>query len=686
MVPISPVTDDVPVTDTDNEELYDFLAAVAQIEWLLQQACHARQREGEADPVSALLAQEPGGEAPLAPRWACRYANWAERIPAFDMAATGRMARLVQRFGLTDFELAVIILGCLCRFEPHYGKVLSLLQSGGHTQPGAEFALWLCCPGQFLRNAQRACFLADAPLVRYGLLEWLVGYKEERLYQTSEMIYHWLLGFDSLPAALQDRMAWLPANDDRELVLETTALLHCWHQERDCFPALLELRVAAGMSGEQAAALVARRMGMRALLLKPEVLDNATERTALLNQAIGAALLYSALLVLPEIPPRSSEESSSPTWACLGPLLATHPLPVCALVSSSSPITPLPQLSRWVVPVTMPVAAQRLTFLQQRLDAYPHAPMDLHPLVQRVVLPPAEFASAVLEAALLQRQRGGSQIEQCDLQQALVRRGRQNFTHLAQRISPLRTLEDVVIGDDLQAQLAEILCAIRQRENTLAQGFARKLGGEMGISALFHGDPGTGKTLVAEALANQLGVDLIRVNLSTVINKYIGETEKNLAQIFDLAAHDAGLLFFDEADALFGKRSEVKDAKDRHANIEIAYLLQRFEQHPGLVVLATNHRSHLDDAFSRRFTFIVRFSYPDAALREKMWRQAWPSGIKLAADLDFAQLAQTPLTGANIRNIALLAAWLAADAGCITSAHIQHALLRELSKIGRRPG
>lgn len=168
-----------------------------------------------------------------------------------------------------------------------------------------------------------------------------------------------------------------------------------------------------------------------------------------------------------------------------------------------------------------------------------------------------------------------------------------------------------------------------------------------------------------------------------MVNKYIGETEKNLGRIFDLAARDAGVLFFDEADALFGKRSESKDAKDRHANIEVAYLLQRLEQHPGLVILATNNRSHLDDAFTRRFTFITRFLWPDAALRERMWRQVWPAEQSLAEDVDLARLAQVQLTGANIRNIALQAAWLAAEEDSVSAAHIDKALRREMAKMGR---
>jgi SpoVK/Ycf46/Vps4 family AAA+-type ATPase len=171
-----------------------------------------------------------------------------------------------------------------------------------------------------------------------------------------------------------------------------------------------------------------------------------------------------------------------------------------------------------------------------------------------------------------------------------------------------------------------------------------------------------------------------------VVNKFVGETEKNISRIFDLAEADAGVLFFDEADALFGKRTETKDAHDRHANIEVSYLLQRLENHPGLVVLATNHRSQLDEAFTRRLTFIVRFSYPDAALRERMWRGIWPQQVRLAGDIDFADFAnKAAITGANIRNAALLAACLASEEGasCVGRTHIERALHRELVKIGR---
>lgn len=281
---------------------------------------------------------------------------------------------------------------------------------------------------------------------------------------------------------------------------------------------------------------------------------------------------------------------------------------------------------------------------------------------------------------------GGGGVSATDLNRALRMHARKNFGRLAQRREPGRTFDDLVVSAELREQLTEILIAARYREQVLEQGFGAKIGYGTGISALFCGDSGTGKTMAAEVIAGQLEVDLIKVDLSTVVNKYIGETEKNLSRIFDLAEADAGVLFFDEADALFGKRTSVKDSKDRNANIEVAYLLQRLENHPGLVILATNNRNHLDDAFSRRFTFITRFDFPGVSLREEMWRRIWPQSVTLAADVSFAALASTAqLTGANIRNIALLSAWLAAEeaSGVICDHHIRLAMKRELAKIGR---
>jgi len=214
-------------------------------------------------------------------------------------------------------------------------------------------------------------------------------------------------------------------------------------------------------------------------------------------------------------------------------------------------------------------------------------------------------------------------------------------------------------------------------------GFAEKGRRGLGVSALFTGASGTGKTMAAEALARELRLDLYRIDLSAVVSKFIGETEKNLKQVFDGAEEGGALLLFDEADALFGKRSEVRDSHDRYANIEVGYLLQRIEAYQGLAVLTTNLKSAIDTAFQRRLRFTVHFPFPDAALREAIWKTVFPTATP-TQDLDHKKLAQLNMTGGNIRNIAVNAAFLAAGAGTpVHMANLMEAAKLEALKIER---
>ena len=259
---------------------------------------------------------------------------------------------------------------------------------------------------------------------------------------------------------------------------------------------------------------------------------------------------------------------------------------------------------------------------------------------------------------------------------------------LAERIRPRATWDDVVLPDDTLSQIREIEHAARGRAIVLDEwGLAEKLSHGRGLSALFSGPPGTGKTMAAEVLAGSLRLDLYVVELATVVSKYIGETEKNLARIFDASEVGGGVLFFDEADALFGKRSEVKDAHDRYANIEVSYLLQRIESHTGLVILATNLKRNLDEAFLRRLSFLVEFPFPGNAERELIWRSVLPPRAPLAADIRWERLAEPfPIAGGNIRSAALHASYQAAAAGrSIEMADLLRGVRRELDKLGKAP-
>jgi len=256
---------------------------------------------------------------------------------------------------------------------------------------------------------------------------------------------------------------------------------------------------------------------------------------------------------------------------------------------------------------------------------------------------------------------------------------------LAQRIKPIATWDDMVLPDAQVETLRDISTHVRHRMKVYETwGFAAKSSRGLGISALFAGVSGTGKTMAAEVLANELRLDLYRIDLSQVVSKYIGETEKNLRRVFDAAEEGGAILLFDEADALFGKRSEVKDSHDRYANVEVSYLLQRMESYRGLAILTTNMKEALDPAFLRRIRFVVQFPFPDAEGRAEIWRRIFPAQTPTEG-LDVLQLAHLNVAGGNIRNIALNAAFLAAEASQpVRMSHLRRAAGTEYAKLERQ--
>ncbi len=260
------------------------------------------------------------------------------------------------------------------------------------------------------------------------------------------------------------------------------------------------------------------------------------------------------------------------------------------------------------------------------------------------------------------------------------------LAQLARRVEPVYGWDDMVLPLDSLAQLRELWQRVAHRHTVLGRwGFGRKLAHGKGVTALFSGPSGTGKTMAAQVMAGALELDLFRIDLSAVVSKYIGETEKNLSRVFADAEAGNSILFFDEADALFGKRSEVKDAHDRYANIEIGYLLQRMEEHEGVTILATNLRKNMDEAFVRRLAFSIAFPFPEEPDRLRIWKQVWPHDTPRAESLDLEFMARRfRLTGGNIKNVALAAAFLAADEGApVGMEHVVRATRREFQKMGK---
>jgi SpoVK/Ycf46/Vps4 family AAA+-type ATPase len=287
----------------------------------------------------------------------------------------------------------------------------------------------------------------------------------------------------------------------------------------------------------------------------------------------------------------------------------------------------------------------------------------------------AAFASPVSEAA---------PVRPADIWNACRSLARPHLESLAQRLIPCAGWDDLVLPDLQKQTLRQLASQVRHRMKVYETwGFAAKTRRGLGVGALFAGESGTGKTLAAEVLACELGLDLYRIDLSAVVSKYIGETEKNLKRVFDAAEEGGAILLFDEADALFGKRTEVRDSHDRYANIEVSYLLQRIEEYLGLAILTTNLRSSLDGAFLRRLRFIVTFAFPDVQQREAIWKNVFPTATPTQGLIP-AKLAQLNVTGGNIRNIALNAAFLAAAAGQpVQMSHLLQAARVETQKIER---
>jgi hypothetical protein len=262
---------------------------------------------------------------------------------------------------------------------------------------------------------------------------------------------------------------------------------------------------------------------------------------------------------------------------------------------------------------------------------------------------------------------------------------RRSLDELATRVETSAGWADLVLPDSQSAILRQVAIHARQASTVLGEwGFAARYTRGLGLSALFSGASGTGKTMAAGVLARSLDRDLYQIDLATVVSKYIGETEKHLRKIFDAAERSGAILLFDEADALFGKRSQVRDSHDRYANLEVSYLLQRMESYRGIAILTTNMQNAIDPAFQRRLRFVVQFPFPDAPGRERIWRKVFPAAAPTAA-LDFERLAQVNVTGGSIRNIALLAAFLAAEAGTpITMATILEAARTEYAKLDKQ--
>jgi winged helix domain-containing protein/ATPase family protein associated with various cellular activities (AAA) len=650
-----------------------------------------RRRAVDADPddrfrglyiseaeVDELLAG-PGRQAFFAPlaETAAYLANVEAAADEAEAAGEDlRLRRLARSFRLDALDVELLLVSLAPDLDPRFERLYAYLHDDvSRRRASTGLALELC--GAALGGGERRRLGPQSPLIADGLL--LIE-ETDRPFLTRSL-------------RVPDRVtAHLLGDDTPDPLIEMATTACAGAEVGDVRPIeqalrsgarLVYIQEPAGGAALSMAAAAFARVGMPVLALDLARLAPDDDVRELSGRACREARLLGAGIVAGPVDALANRAPEN-TRAAEG---------VRALAEARSPLVLVgsrgwdPQWSRevpLVVESAVTSVEERSAVWRSVLDGAAPAGTDPAHTTAGFRLTPEQIHRAA-RAASLRASAAGRGITPDDLRAGARAQNAAGLERLARRIAPKVAWDDLVLPAHVVVQLQELVARVRQRDQVLdAWGLGARSSKGRGIKALFAGDSGTGKTISAEVVAHDLGLDLYVIDLSTVIDKYVGETEKNLDRIFAEADRLNGVLLFDEADALFGKRSEVKDAQDRYANVEVAYLLQRMELFDGLAVLTTNLRSNIDDAFARRLDAIVDFPMPEDDDRRRLWEQHLRPGLPRSADVDLDFLAGAfKISGGNIRNIVLAAAFLAAEADRpVTMADLVRATEREYRKLG----
>ena len=605
-----------------------------------------------------------------------------------------RFNHVVKQFYLSNIEVICLLLSLALEYDKKYEIIYSAVEDNKNSSvPTKGLAISIMeILHSFSENDWSILANEQSNIYRF-ILEKNTGVQKQKNLYSQELylnkrVARYLLGDDSLEESISKAGELFNSNED-EVVLDIhkdiaesiCQLLQEYKVSSVC--TMIHLIGTSGIGKTTVLKYVAKTMGISLLFIDISILLKQEEKieTVLDKVFLESVLFHSMVCFIYD----EKEEDSILEEICL---YFKNNFGIFFLLSSKK----LPKmkkvfLRRFSVEFPFLSTKERLTLWNVWKDDYPIAQeVSLEFMASKYLLTPKEIQEVLSGAWLKCCSDRRKEITQKDIVFAVHQQNANQLGSIATQINAVFTWDDLVVEEDQKKQM-ELICNQLKNRGILEEqwGFGKKMPYGKGISALFYGSPGTGKTMAAQVMANELGLDLYRIDLSQIVSKYIGETEKNIAKLFEKAKNINALLFFDEADSLFAKRSEVKDSHDRNANMETAYLLQKLEEYEGISILATNYLNNIDDAFKRRIRFIVNFSLPTADIRYSLWKNLIPEEAKVKNNIDFEFFAKNfEFSGSNIKEILINAAHMAiAEEKAISNYYIIQAIKNNFQKNGK---
>ncbi len=605
-----------------------------------------------------------------------------------------RLHILSELFHMQPFEVDALLVCLAPELDMRYEKLYSYFQNDvTRKRPSVDLVIKLLCSSTEERLWARDIFSHDSPLIRNRLL-YLIGEEQvpllSKFLKVDDRIINYLFGDNSIDRKIRNIAAIIkPQKSFRDLILPEdtiTTFRNLLNNHSIVKVPMFFFYGPYGSGKKMAAEAVCNELGMSMLvvnskaLLKEQNLEN-------LKPVLREALLQNSSIYFEGFDTLLKDENIGVT----GILMELDRFPNLIFLSGEQywePAGVLKNHSFISQAFPSPSLMLRKRLWESQLNGNAQDDVDIHALAGKFNFSGGQIKDAISTAQNIRiaKNPGNPKLSMEVLNMGCKAQSNRNLASYARKIEPHYTWDDIVLPHDIKKQLKEISGYIKYRGIVYTDwGFDKKFSLGKGLNALFSGPSGTGKTMSVEIIAHDAGLDVYKIDLSNVVSKYIGETEKNLSKIFKEAETSNAILFFDEADALFGKRSEIKDAHDRYANIEIGYLLQKMEEYEGVVILATNLSKNIDDAFLRRMQFVIDFPFPDENMRKLIWSGMFPKGAPRAGDIDYTFFAERlKLAGGNIKNIAISSAFYAAEeSSAIGMHHIMRAAKKEYLKMGK---